>query len=232
MSFDLPHNIASGQPRDAEPIQNNFNAIANVLDGGITDEHIAADSIGTSELKTDAVYTENIKDLNVTTNKIADLNVTTAKIADLNVTSGKIAANNITVDKLQTGLVQESILGTQTSVNNGSEAHVGTSWELTFAPATDCYAYVTAVVGFVGSTIGGSSTNVTTRIKKNVGGTRSTYISMIKELTAGKDDISTVTSLVPLVGGETTKIELWLLIDDEPIDVNGQSRISAILLPR
>lgn len=88
---------------------------ANVKLDAITNELIAANAVGTTEISDDAITTPKIRAgavtadelaaLSVTAGKIAALAVTAEKIAALAVTAEKIAANAITADKIAAGAV-------------------------------------------------------------------------------------------------------------------------------
>ena len=71
MSLVLPHTISPGSPRDAGPVQENFEAVRDWANGGIGSDNIASGAIDTANLVDSAVDTAKIADNAVTTNKLS-----------------------------------------------------------------------------------------------------------------------------------------------------------------
>lgn len=108
----IPNEILPDTPIYAEPLEENFNAIAlwansalgmeNLADGAVTHDKLANDSVGTMKLQANAV----------TTPKIQNLAITTDKLDSQAVTSGKVALGAITHPLISDGAVTESKIGT------------------------------------------------------------------------------------------------------------------------
>lgn len=97
-------------------------------DSIITENKLAANSVGSTKLidgsvsETDiassAVTNAKIAGLNITENKIATSAVTNAKIADLNISENKISSSAITEAKIAAGAVTETKIGTGAVTNS------------------------------------------------------------------------------------------------------------------
>lgn len=84
--------------KSAPGIYSKFDAVGLLLDGSITHDLLA----------TDSVITEKIKDLNVTTIKIDNLAVTNQKLANYSVSEIKLASDSVSEAKIQINAVTET----------------------------------------------------------------------------------------------------------------------------
>ena len=83
MALVLPHTITPGSPRDAEPIQQNFEAVRDWANGGIDNSNIGSGAVDTENLADEAVSTAKLDDNAVTVNKLATSILAAYKTVDV-----------------------------------------------------------------------------------------------------------------------------------------------------
>lgn len=110
----LPHTIQAGQTALASEVQENFEAIVTVVNGGIQTVNITDNAVTQAKIASSAVGTNQIADGAVTAGKIATGAVTETKLDNSAVTANKLATNAVTTDKINTGAV------TETKIANGA----------------------------------------------------------------------------------------------------------------
>lgn len=94
-----------GTPILASQVNNNFDTIVAVVNGGLSEENIQNLSISTALIANSAVTTVKIFDGAVTTVKLDDSSVTTEKLANTAVTEDKLASNSVTLTKIASNSV-------------------------------------------------------------------------------------------------------------------------------
>lgn len=118
----LPHTIKAGQTALASEVQENFEAIVTVVNGGIqtvnitdnavTQAKIADSAVGEAQIASSAVTAAKIATGAVTETKLDNSAVTANKLANNAVTTAKINNDAVTADKLGSGAVTTTKLAT------------------------------------------------------------------------------------------------------------------------